>query len=256
MGVCLCRAGSLKGLLYMHFVILDDLEPHLDLMRTRLEAVCASLGIQAEIGLETRDAQKVLEYARQAPEETVWLLDIALNGELNGIELCRRVREMNRNAYVIYVSAYQQYALECCQSHAFDFLLKPWTDEQLADCLRAVQREMSSQRSGTVLTAEMGTRTIRLIQENILYFSKDKMSVTAHCRDGKNYTWREGFEPLMKRLSAGMFFLCHRSSLVNLTAVREAWWSDDFLVLVSGEKLPVSRRKEAELKKLLREEGK
>lgn len=236
----------------MHFVLADDQKQHNTIMRSRLEMVCANLGIPAEIGLETDSPKDVLDYAGRAPEETVWLLDIELNDEINGIELCRRIRELNHNAYIIYVSAYQQYALECCQSHAFDFLLKPWSDEQLTECVRAVQRDMQQRKRGTELVIELGTRLIRLIQEDILYFSKDKMSVMAHCSNGQIFTWREPLEALMSRLKPGLFFATHKSYIVNVSAIQEARWSENDVILVNGESLPVARRREAELKACLK----
>ena len=235
----------------MHFVLADDQREHHAILRRRLEASCAELGIRAEFGLEAEKAEEVLAYAEHAPEETVWFLDIELGEGINGVELCRRVRELNRNAYIIYVSAYQQYALECCQSHAFDFLLKPWTDEQLTECLKAVDRDMKRRRSGTELTVEMGTRLLRLVQEEIIYFSKDRMSVVAHCGNGQTYTWRGTFEELTGRLVPGLFFTCHKSYLINLRAVREARWAENMLAMANGDTVPLSRRREAELKRLI-----
>ncbi len=235
----------------MNFVLADDQTAHLDVLASRLKSICSSLGIPAVIGLSTGSTQDVLDYADKAPEETVWLLDIEMNDSINGIDLCRRIRELNRNAYIIYVSAYQRYALECCQSHAFDFLLKPWTNEQLAESLKALQRDMLQRKEGTELNIQLGTRMIRLIQEDVFYFSKDRMSVTAHCSDGQTYTWRESFESLSSRLSDGLFFLCHRSYLVNLRAIREARLSDSILILENEQTIPVSRRREAALKSCL-----
>ena len=240
----------------MHFVLADDQTSHLDVLAGRLKEVCASLGIPAVIGLSAGSVQEVLDYAKTAPEETVWLLDIEMNDPINGIELCRRIREANRNAYIIYVSAYQRYALECCQSHAFDFLLKPWTDEQLAESLKALQRDMMQRKKGTELLIQLGTRTIRLIQEEICYFSKDRMSVTAHCADGQTYTWRESLDSLAARLSDRLFFSCHRSYLVNLQAIREIRLGENLIVLKNEQTVPVSRRKEAELKKHMRDADK
>ncbi len=232
----------------MHFVLADDQQQHHEILKQRLEAVCTSLGIEINIGLEVEKAADVLDYAEHTPEETVWFLDIEFGEEMNGIDLCRRIRELNKNAYIIYVSAYQQYALECCQSHAFDFLLKPWTDEQLSACLQAVRQDQDRRRAGTELIIELGTRTIRLIQEEILYFSKDRNTVIAHCAQGQTFTWRETFETLTGRLKHGLFFACHKSYLVNMSAIREANWSTYTLLLLNGDAIPVSRRKEARLK--------
>lgn len=244
------RRQENKGVEAMHFVLVDDIRSHHDILKTRLEQACLQIGVPCEIGLTCETWQAAEAYAPQAPESTVWFLDIELKDEINGIELCRRIREKNRRAYIIYVSAYQQYALECCQSHAFDFLLKPWTDAQLLSCLKAVLKDQQESGTGHFLEARLGTRTIRLKEERIAYFMKDGMNMTAHYPNGRTFMWRESLDDLMTRLTPGMFAQCHRNCIVNLNHIREFRWSEEQLVLESGETLPVSRRRVKELKEM------
>ena len=235
----------------MHFVLVDDERSHHDILKTRLQAACKQLNIPCEIDLTCETWQAAEAYAPQAPESTVWFLDIELKDEINGIELCRRIKEKNRRAYIIYVSAYQQYALECCQSHAFDFLLKPWTDAQLLSCLMAVQRDRKEAESGHFLSVELGTRTLQLKEESILYFSKDNTTVAAHYPIGETFEWRESLEALKTRLAPGMFVQCHKSYIVNRQHVREFLWAEDKVILDNGEELPLSRRRAKGLKELI-----
>ena len=74
----------------------------------------------------------------------------------------------------------------------------------------------------------------------------------AHCSNGQIFTWREPLEALMSRLKPGLFFATHKSYIVNVSAIQEARWSENDVILVNGESLPVARRREAELKACLK----
>ena len=233
----------------MNFVLIDDIQSHHDILKSKLELVCKSQGIPCTIAVATTEWKDVVDYAQHAPKDTVYFLDIELTDEINGIDLCKQIKERNPLSYIVYVSAYQQYALLCCQSHAFDFLLKPWTDEQLHDCLRAIQKDIAQRNFVPCLEVKLGTRLLRLPHDQILYFSKDKMSVSAHCAGGHMLSWRETAEELVGRLPADCFLQCHKSFIVNLQHVREFHWSEDQLVMDNGDTLPISRRRIEELKK-------
>jgi DNA-binding LytR/AlgR family response regulator len=201
-----------------------------------------------EVRTVGRGDDAVNEFTRLPPD--LILLDVMLPG-MDGFEICRRIREKNPSALIVYVSAYQQYALLCCQSHAFDFLLKPWTDQQLADCLRAIRLELVQRRSEPALQVTLGTRLLRLPYAQVLYFSKDHMSLTAHFTDGHQLAWRETAEDLLKRLPDGQFIRTHKSYIVSLRHIRELRWAEDRVVLDDGTELPISRRRETVLKGML-----
>ena len=235
----------------MRFVLVDDIETHHQVLSSKLETTCRKLEIPCEIVLTTTRWEDAADYAGKDQQDTVYFLDIELSDEINGIDLCRRIREKNPSALIVYVSAYQQYALLCCQSHAFDFLLKPWTDQQLADCLRAIRLELVQRRSEPALQVTLGTRLLRLPYAQVLYFSKDRMSLTAHFTDGHQLAWRETAEDLLKRLPDGQFIRTHKSYIVSLRHIRELRWAEDRVVLDDGTELPISRRRETVLKGML-----
>ena len=65
----------------MHFVLVDDERSHHDILKTRLQAACKQLNIPCEIDLTCETWQAAEAYAPQAPEGTVWFLDIELKDE-------------------------------------------------------------------------------------------------------------------------------------------------------------------------------
>lgn len=228
----------------MHFVVIDDTAIHRELLTQRLQEVCTELAMEYDIPLSTQSGEEVLAYAAHAPEGTVYLLDIELAEENNGIALCRRLHEVDPDGYIVYVSAYERYALECCQSHAFDFLLKPWTAMQLRECIRAIRKAMDIAGGGhDWLAVNIGSRTLRLKQSDIVYMSKEHNNVTIHLQSGDIIQQRTSFAAMLRQLPSEQFLQCHKCYVVRLDAIREYDGGNDKLTVLTGESLPVSRRR-------------
>lgn len=227
----------------LRYVVCDDDPSHLQSMLRALTP-SAPLGGR-EVALVTADAQSVLDYAKTAQPYTLYFLDLKLDDSEQplGLALCRQILALDASAYVVFVSAYPQYALSCCQSHAFDFLVKPFTNEQLADCVRAVELDLAARSAGIPLTAAMGSRVIRLDQCRILYFGRRDDYVYCHSLEGDFY-WRESFSTLLGRLEKGMFLRSHNGYIVNLRHVAEADTAENQLRMSDQSAVPYSRRSE------------
>lgn len=239
----------------MQIVVIDDISIQRELLADKTREVCTSLALDWTLALSTGHWQDVERFAATAPADTVYLLDIQLEDEKNGIELRRRIHELDPDGYIVYISAYEEYALECCQSHAFDFLLKPWTTEQLRDCIHAIHQDMERRRSGPHITITMGSRTLRLQQRDILYLSKEHNNVTLHLESGDTLQHRASFGTLLKQLSPRLFIQCHKSYIVQSEAICEFNWADGRITLTTGEQLPISRRRMSMLQAACSAEG-
>lgn len=237
----------------MKFVLLDDVADHHSILSTRLMALCARHGWEGEVALATTRAEEVAAYAAACTEPTVYFLDIELRAGQTSLELFRDIQAARHDSYIIYVSAHPQYAMTCLHTHAFDFLLKPWTQEQLESCMKAVMRMYRQPERGPLLRVDTGSRFLMVPQSDILYFSRERMNTRMHCADGSVMVWRESFEHLLPRLAPGDFLQCHRGYVVSLRAIREVDWMAEELTLLNGQTLPVSRRRAPALKRALSE---
>lgn len=86
--------------------------------------------------------EQLLAYLKTNPLEAVFL-DIEMPG-VNGLQLCDEVQALNADIDIIFVTAYNQYAVEAFELHALDYILKPLTEERLE---KTVQRLLKSKRS-------------------------------------------------------------------------------------------------------------
>lgn len=240
----------------MHFVLLDDIAAHNDILEKKITALCSRNGWNGQVALKTTDKQAVIRYAACTTEPTVYFLDIRLSEDEDALSLFRHLRMNEVECYLIYVSAHPQYAMDCLHTHAFDFLPKPLMDSQLEDCMAALWNIHRNRCANDHLQISMGSRLLMLQQKDIVCFTREAMNVRVHCVDNSSYVWRESFDHLLPRLNRKHFIQSHRSHIVNVQHIREACWSEDKLVLSNGMELTVSRRRASALKeRLLSQEG-
>lgn len=236
----------------MQFVLIDDIAAHNDILAEKLMQLCEKRGWAGQVALKTTIASDVLDYAAHCTEATVYFLDIRLNEREDTLSLYRAIQTGEQESYLIYVSAYPQYAMDCLHTHAFDFLLKPLSDKQLADCMEALMRAHERRDNDPRLQIRIGSRVLILRQQDIVYFTRDRMNVQATCQDGSRYTWRESFDHLLPRLQGESFIQCHRGYIVNIRYIREIRWEEDQLVLQTGRQVPISRRRAGALRAALK----
>ncbi len=179
---------------------------------------------------------ELLERYQGGESYDVIFLDIVMDS-LNGIELAREIRSRDRNVFLIFLTAYLEYAPEGYEVNAYRYLLKPVTEEALLAVMQDVRRELDTGRVLLIRASECGfllhVRELHYLEaddkDTILYYMDDK--VTLH----------RGLNELEEKLFPFSFFRVHRKYLVNLARVRE--FDGGRLTLDCGRSLPISRRR-------------
>ena len=161
------------------------------------------------------------------------LLDIEL-ADGNGLALAGSLRERRITASILYITGYQEFAAEALHTRAVDYLLKPVDEEKLAAALEW-DLQVNYRPERPVL--HTGNRAIPL--QEILYLEIDGRKTAVHLDGGIEFLP----EPLSKvkiSLLGRGFSHSHFSYLVNLGRVAQV--ERTFLILDTGERIPVSRR--------------
>lgn len=177
-----------------------------------------------------REAQRLIE----ALDYDVIFLDVEMPG-VSGIDLAKLLRQKEPSPMVVFVTAYENYAVPAFAARAVDYLLKPIEDERLADTigrLRAAQAEAGNNggeigprsdaggaRLQWVLT-EKDDRSIPVALEDIVYIFSEGSGVQVQTYNERLPT-RYTLQELTDRLPPDMFFRCHRSYLVNIYQIKE-----------------------------------
>lgn len=192
---------------------------------------------------------------------------IAQSGALNG---------ENAAPQILFVTAHDQYALRAFEVHAFDYLLKPVSEERFRESLRRVRAQLGQgARAGDAeaarlrellehLRREKSYADRLLIQESerafflpvaeILWVESERNYLLLHCGK-KTHTMRGTLEALENSLDPKVFVRINRGNLVRLSAIRELlpWFHGEFkVILQDNAELRWSRRYVAQRPELLK----
>lgn len=247
-------------------LIVDDEEPARLRLRTLLER-------EPEVELVGEcagGAEAIAVIQRERPD--VAFLDVHM-ADLDGVETVRCLTADVRPA-IIFVTAFDEYAVRAFDVHAVDYLLKPFSPERLHDAVERV-RESRAHADPAILDQ----RLVHLLEEladgrhpreritvrsdgrlffvriaDIDWVEADANYVRLHAR-GEVHALRESMRNMEGRLPPDVFLRIHRSTIVNIERVRELqpWFHGEYIaILQDGTKLTVSRAYSGRLDELIR----
>jgi len=177
--------------------------------------------------------------------------------EMNGLEVARRMTEWQSDIFFIFATAYPDYAIQAFELYSFDYILKPFDEERIKKTLRKLNHRLTSQtlpafNTKEVITIQTHEKTYLLKPEEILYIESCgakiiiKTLTDAYYLKSDLHSWKDKLAPYG-------FVPSHRSYLVNINQVREIdCISRTYeLTLKSGDKVPLSRTNEKQLRRML-----
>ncbi len=220
----------------MKIAIIDD-----DIAILRNIRACAEKEItpkdEAEIFIYTR-AEDFLQEVEQGHEFDILVSDIELGG-MGGMELGRRIQKQKYRIYLVFLTAYSEYAAESYTLEAYQYILKddmekrlPMILRQLIDCVKREKRQF--RMIGTPTSKE------KVYYRDIIYIEKEKEK--KYIRYTTVYGIRKERIPLKKlreELTSDEFILVDRGYIINVNHI--ACMNDNLIIMDNTEKLFVSR---------------
>ncbi len=210
-----------RNILAMKAIIVED-EPLAVQRLKRMIAQDGRLEVLAEAGTY-EEALKIIE--EKHPD--VLFLDIRLP-DGTGIDLAKEVLSMGLRPYIIFTTAYGEYALEAFRVSAVDYLLKPFSQEDLSKAIdKVLEKKTNFQQVSNLIKAErpiipakLGNKVLFLNPEDIYYVQAEMGEVSVRTKEGLLPLSKKLYE-IEEQLRPYNFFRVHRSYLVNLNKVRE-----------------------------------
>ena len=245
----------------MRVLIVDDEAP----ARERLKRYLTTLEGVKVIGEANDGVQAVEMIEAQSPE--LVLLDIQMPG-LDGFGV---VQALEDPPVIIFVTAYDQFAIRAFEVHALDYLLKPFSRERLAKAIHRARKALTEGQDVSAqlrpllegLTAEgryltrLAVRdraSIRLLDaDGIDWIGLEDGQVMVQVGD-QAYPIRRTLTELEARLDPKRFFRAHRSAIVNMDRVQEIipWFKGGYILRLStGAEVDLSRAQARALRKML-----
>jgi len=210
------------------------------LLRDALVQLLAEVWPELEVVAACEDGGSALE-AIAAFQPDVAFLDIRMPG-LSGLEVAAALQEASPKTEVVFVTAYDQYAIDAFDRGAVDYLLKPVAKARLSATVQRVKARLASGNhdAGALadlvatlgksiantskepplvwLTASAGAETRLIMVEDIAYFQSDTKYTVVMTAAGESLL-RKPIRELLDVLDPTIFKQIHRSTIVNLRAV-------------------------------------
>ncbi len=253
-------------------VLVDDEQ----LARDELGYLLGQLGGVEVIGQAGDGLEALTTIDRLQPD--VVFLDVQMPG-LTGFEVARRLLEGRGASHIIFVTAYDQHAIEAFEVNAVDYLLKPVDQSRLevaverarrrividrpadgvtnADLEKIIQLVTERQSRRERLAIKVAERFLLVQAEEIIYASLADEGITVVTSQYAGTSNYRTLDELHERLDPTVFWRVHRSHLVNINKIKEIvpWFSRNYILRMKDEKsteIPVSRMQTRRLREYLK----
>ncbi len=241
--------------------IVDD-EP---LARRRIRNLLVNAQ-DVDVIAECANGKEAIASLEKAPPDLLFL-DIQMP-EIDGFDVLQAIG-VGHVPVVIFVTAYDQFALRAFEAHALDYLLKPFDDERFSVALQRARDRIRQQQGGDLdrrlqallenvrgehgylrrLVVPSGHRSIFVRTEHIDWIEAERNYIRLHV-GGRTYLLRENLSHIATALDPTMFCRIHRSTIVNIDriqAVEPLFRGEYRVVLHDGTKLTSGRSYRSEL---------
>ncbi|HJR63605.1 MAG TPA: LytTR family DNA-binding domain-containing protein [Gemmatimonadaceae bacterium] len=229
-----------------------------------------------EIVGEARNGKEAVRMLTSLAPDVVFL-DVQMP-ELDGFAVLRQL-DQTRLPFVIFVTAYDTFAVRAFEQHALDYLVKPVHEARFQHALARAREQLRSREAvelsrrlsqllangAETETTRQSTPARRLVIDTggaelvlevaeVVWIEADDYYAAVHAR-GRRHLIRESLTSLEERLDRNQFVRVHRSAIVNLARVSEIRsrpTGEQVVVLRDGTQLPLSRRRREQVADAIR----
>ena len=218
----------------MNIAIIEDSGQELSLLERCLQSYLSSRQVYRVIDTYT-SGEAFLENWPSKSYDLVFL-DILMEG-ISGIEVARKIRETDSECLLIFISSSKEYALQGFEVRAFDYLLKPLSEERFQKTMDLCQNELA--KHIRYIEVKESRTLVKIPLNEIIYTDYYNHYIQIHtaARLIRSYQQFDVFSPLL--LCYPQFLCCYRNCIVNMDHV-DAVDKHDF-VMENGERVPITR---------------
>lgn len=193
--------------------------------------------------------------------------------EINGFSAAKEILEIDNNISIVFVTAFNEYAVEAFEVNALDYIMKPVSEKRINTALEKVSNKLVLQEKyseniyNKIISVEKSLKKnldkiiiwkddeiFLLKPSEIYYFTKENGDIIVVTKDQKLKT-KDTLENWENKLFEYNFFRSHRSYLVNLDKVKKMspWFNNTYILLLENmpDEIPLSRTRLKEFKIIL-----
>lgn len=247
-------------------IIIDDEEIAVSQLKYLLEQY-PDLNVMATFTDPITALEKIHMY-----QPDLIFLDIKMP-EISGLAVAEEIMNVLPKTYVIFVTAYDEYALNAFDYNAIDYILKPVSLKRIDRTIQKVFTSFSDNKIKSTLSSKLSKvmkvydkgfnriiavedegRIMLLNPADVIMFTPNGHGANIHTKQ-KKYTSKQSMNYWEERLAEFNYFRCHKSYLVNFDKIEQIlpMFNNTYLLKIKNypDEIPVSRNKAKELSRIL-----
>ena len=199
----------------LKFSICDDNINFVNRLSHTLESIFIQYDLKATIDFKTTNPFDLLNYVKEHTID-VLILDIDLKSNITGLNIAKQVRDVNKDCYIIFITAHSEFVFVAYKYKTFDFLCKPINKKILEHTILRLFEDIKHHTYSKKYIKLNNKETI--IDENeVQYIERNGMKLIFHTSNSYYETYNS-FNKLKSELPTN-FVRCHKSFVVNINNI-------------------------------------
>lgn len=224
----------------MNVAIVDDSIMDRQYLQKNIEHFCRQHKVHIQI--KSFDSGKDFYHILAAQTFDLVFLDIYLDNT-NGMQIAEGIRQKDDKCQIIFTTSSQEHAVKAFRLRALDYLVKPYTYDQLEDAMLRWQKAMK--RFTHYIELKEGRHYTRVLTSDIVYTDYYNHYIQVHTTHSiiRSYMSFADFAPLLDKYP--QFLWCYRNCMVNMDYIKSM--DDKDFTLTTDERIPIARARKSEI---------
>lgn len=199
----------------LNFVICDDNLNILDRLDKMLNIIFTKKDFDAEITFKSDDCDELLRYIACNNVDVV-ILDINLKSNKNGLDIAEQIRKINKDVYLIFMTAHLEYVMVAYKYKTFDYIAKPINYDRLEETIIRLFEDVNGIPKKYI---KIDARNTLVDESQIQYIKRDAMKLVFHTAS-RDYDTYSSFNKFQDKLPEN-FVRCHKSYIANINQIKD-----------------------------------
>lgn len=231
----------------LEIMICEDNSVHRERIKHLIENTILREEIDLKVTLSTDDPEKIIDYIKNNNSEGIYFLDVDLKNNMNGIRLGEKIREMDPEGFIIFITTHLEmsYLAFKYKVEAMDYIIKDDDDfkERVSSCLmKAYNTYCRGSHKEGYITINEDTRVINVKLNDILFIETAGIAHKIRIHEENRQTEFYGnLKDIQEKLTPN-FYRCHKSYIVNKEKIGEIDKKNNRIIMINGEECYVSFR--------------
>ncbi|MBF8982789.1 response regulator transcription factor [Lutibacter sp. B2] len=166
----------------------------------------------------------------------------------DGVSFAKVVSKFEKKPKIIFITAHKDHAIEAFEIGAFDYILKPYSEERMIHTLKRLQKREEKNEGGKLDIKKIilyKEEKMIVIDPTKIYYCEAKERETMVYTEEEEYISKMNISHFLEKLPGNIFFRSHRSYIINIDKIQEIipWFNNTYNVKLQNMKveIPVSR---------------